>query len=392
MDEAARKKYCRLLMFDVPPPSNHTKNSLNTAEMPFMIDCTTSLENSFRTQDNFIFTSFEPMRVKPQSPIKNKKSISYKKTIEKDTIIDESYQQSIKKIPRPPNAFILYRRAKQKLITKERSNAKISQLLAKMWRDETEEEKLRWRKIADRKKVEHMQAHPGYVYRPKRPIFNDKRKRSKTTPSKQPISTLENTCVSELETSNVNLSTIESLVVFDNSSSYNHSFPSISPQESKPKEMNFNSEGGSNFFEQPKEMNFNLEGGFNFLEQPKETNFNPEGGFNFFEQLEEMNFNPEGGFNFFEQPEEMNFNPEGFNFLEQPEEINFNPEGGFNFLEQSKEMNFNSEGGFNFLEQYPQYSPYFFIDSPYNAQQNISQEQMMISNEFNRDPLFNIFS
>ncbi|CAB4491335.1 uncharacterized protein OCT59_026808 [Rhizophagus irregularis] len=373
MDEAARKKYCRLLMFDVPPPSNNTKNSLNTAEMPFMIDCTTSLENSFRTQDNFVFTSFEPMRVKPQSPIKNKKSISYKKTIEKDTIIDESYQQSIKKIPRPPNAFILYRRAKQKLITKERSNAKISQLLAKMWRDETEEEKLRWRKIADRKKVEHMQAHPGYVYRPKRPISNDKRKRSKTTPSKQPISTLENTCVSELETSNVNLSTIESLVVFDNSSSYNHSFPSISPQESKPKEMNFN-----------------LEGGFNFLEQPKETNFNPEGGFNFLEQPEEMNFNSEG-FNFLDQPEEMNFNSEGFNFLEQPEEMNFNPEGGF-FLEQPKEMNFNSEGGFNFLEQYSQYSPYFFIDSLYNAQENISQEQM---NEFiplNRDPLFNIFS
>jgi hypothetical protein len=104
-----------------------------------------------------------------------------------------------------------------------------------------------------------------------------------------------------------------------------------------------------------------------------------------------MNFNPEGGFNFLEQPEEMNFNSEGFNFLEQPEEMNFNPEGGF-FLEQPKEMNFNSEGGFNFLEQYPQYSPYFFIDSPYDDQQNISQEQMMISNEFNRDPLFNIFS
>ncbi|CAB4435906.1 unnamed protein product [Rhizophagus irregularis] len=68
MDEAARKKYCRLLMFDVPPPSNHFKGSLNTVEMPLMIDCTTSLENSsIRTQDNFVFTSFiEPMRVKPQ--------------------------------------------------------------------------------------------------------------------------------------------------------------------------------------------------------------------------------------------------------------------------------------------------------------------------------------
>ncbi|RIA98889.1 high mobility group box protein, partial [Glomus cerebriforme] len=74
------------------------------------------------------------------------------------------------KPPRPPNAFILYRRAKQPLITKERGkipNAMISKLLAKMWRNETEEEKLRWRKLADRKKMEHMQANPGYVYRPK---------------------------------------------------------------------------------------------------------------------------------------------------------------------------------------------------------------------------------
>ncbi|RGB39261.1 hypothetical protein C1646_754699 [Rhizophagus diaphanus] len=49
--------------------------------MPLMIDCTTSLEN---------------------------------KTIEKNVFIDESYlqiQQSIEKTPRPPNAFILYRRA-----------------------------------------------------------------------------------------------------------------------------------------------------------------------------------------------------------------------------------------------------------------------------------------
>ncbi|CAB4435905.1 unnamed protein product [Rhizophagus irregularis] len=57
------------------------------------------------------------------------------------------------------------------------------------------------KKIADRKKMEHVQAHPGYVYRLKKP--------RKTTPSKQPISTLENTCVPELVTSIVNPSTID---------------------------------------------------------------------------------------------------------------------------------------------------------------------------------------
>jgi hypothetical protein len=331
MDEAARKKYCRLLMFDVPPPSHNSKDSSNTVEMPLMIDCTTSLENSsIRSQDSFVFTSFvEPMRVKPQSsynkPLENQKSststsnkrfsdnitTSYEKNDKNNVIIDESYhqiQQSFEKTPRPPNAFILYRRAKQPLITKERgniSNAKISKLLAKMWRDETEEEKLHWQKIADRKKMEHMQAHPGYVYRPKKPISNDKRKRRKTTPQKQPTSTLKNTCVPDLTTSNVNSSsTIESVslpLVFcdDNSLFYNYSFPYIFPQESMVP---------------------------------------------------------------------------------------------YFFLEQPKEMNFNSVGGFNFFEQSSQYSPHFFIDSPYNTQQSISQEQMMIANgfiPFNCDPLFN---
>jgi hypothetical protein len=59
MDEAARKKYCRLLMFDVPPPSNNSKGSLSAAEMPLMIDCTTSFENSsIRTRDNFVYTIY----------------------------------------------------------------------------------------------------------------------------------------------------------------------------------------------------------------------------------------------------------------------------------------------------------------------------------------------
>src|SRR5205814_267238 len=102
-----------------------------------MIDCTTSLDNNtIRTQDNFVFTSFvEPMRVKPQTKsVKNKKnSVSSNKriyndvimTVENDTnngIIDEKFQQTAEKTPRPPNAFILYRRAKQPLITKERGN------------------------------------------------------------------------------------------------------------------------------------------------------------------------------------------------------------------------------------------------------------------------------
>ncbi|POG67415.1 hypothetical protein GLOIN_2v1779417 [Rhizophagus irregularis DAOM 181602=DAOM 197198] len=162
MDEAARKKYCRLLMLDVPPPSNHSKEN-----------------SSIRTQDNFVFTSFiEPMRLSSNSTVNREN-------------------------PKTSKCFHFIS-TKQLLITANISNAKISKLLAKMWRNETEEEKLYWKKIADRKKMEHVQAHPGYVYRLKKPG-----KRRKTTPSKQPISTLENTCVPELVTSIVNPSTID---------------------------------------------------------------------------------------------------------------------------------------------------------------------------------------
>jgi len=71
-----------------------------------------------------------------------------------------SKSQPAKRTPRPPNAFILYRRAKQPgIIASQRSltNAEVSRTISDMWRKEPEEIRLEWERYADRKKLEHMQ-------------------------------------------------------------------------------------------------------------------------------------------------------------------------------------------------------------------------------------------
>ncbi|RIA95621.1 high mobility group box domain-containing protein [Glomus cerebriforme] len=87
--------------------------------------------------------------------------------------------QPIKRIPRPPNAFILYRREKQPGIIasqKNLTNAEVSRLIADMWRKEPEEIRLEWERYAEQRKLEHMQA-PNYVYRPNRNKFKVEKKR-----------------------------------------------------------------------------------------------------------------------------------------------------------------------------------------------------------------------
>ncbi|CAH1765621.1 15300_t:CDS:2, partial [Entrophospora sp. SA101] len=84
-----------------------------------------------------------------------------------------------KRTPRPPNAFILYRREKQSEVTAKNdklTNADVSKVISKMWWKESEQERFRWEKTADRMKLLHMQEYPDYVYKPKKSI-NKKRKK-----------------------------------------------------------------------------------------------------------------------------------------------------------------------------------------------------------------------
>jgi len=78
----------------------------------------------------------------------------------------------IKKPPRPPNAFILYRRAKQPGIVATHqgiTNNEVSKEIGRMWHEEPAEVRQKFQKMADAAKQEHMKKYPEYRYRPRRP-------------------------------------------------------------------------------------------------------------------------------------------------------------------------------------------------------------------------------
>ncbi|CAG8557160.1 8211_t:CDS:2 [Funneliformis caledonium] len=78
----------------------------------------------------------------------------------------------VKKPPRPPNAFILYRRAKQPGIVARHqgiTNNEVSKEIGRMWHEEPAEIRQKFQRMADAAKQEHMKKYPEYRYRPRRP-------------------------------------------------------------------------------------------------------------------------------------------------------------------------------------------------------------------------------
>ena len=76
-----------------------------------------------------------------------------------------------KKIPRPPNAFILYRSDKQAIIKEENpkiDNKDISRIIGEMWNDESASVRQSYYWKAKLKKSEHERMYPDYSYHPKR--------------------------------------------------------------------------------------------------------------------------------------------------------------------------------------------------------------------------------
>ncbi|PLB51676.1 mating-type HMG-box protein MAT1-2 [Aspergillus steynii IBT 23096] len=101
------------------------------------------------------------------------------------------------KVPRPPNAFILYRQhhhPKVKEAYPAFSNNEISVILGKQWKAETEDVKMQFRHQAEDLKRKHAEEHPDYHYSPRKPSERKRRASSrqhtKTGQSaKSPIST-----------------------------------------------------------------------------------------------------------------------------------------------------------------------------------------------------------
>jgi hypothetical protein len=116
----------------------------------------------------------------------------------KDEVTSSSSGSSNVTIPRPPNAWILYRAAKSKeyaghqfsdhapasssLPAREKSvhinegfinQQGMSKFISKMWKSETNETRAHWRGVAEEKKRQHMQQYPEYRFSPKFKIFKE---------------------------------------------------------------------------------------------------------------------------------------------------------------------------------------------------------------------------
>ncbi|RKL05567.1 hypothetical protein BFJ68_g10666 [Fusarium oxysporum] len=74
------------------------------------------------------------------------------------------------KIPRPPNAYILY-----------------PQVLGRLWNSETREVRALYKQMADQKKAEHRRQYPDYQYRPRRP--SERRRRNNASSDRSTAAT-----------------------------------------------------------------------------------------------------------------------------------------------------------------------------------------------------------
>ncbi|KAL4805463.1 hypothetical protein BDV18DRAFT_140950 [Aspergillus unguis] len=89
------------------------------------------------------------------------------------------------KIPRPPNAFILYRQHHHPRVKEtypDLSNNEISVILGKQWRAEPEEAKLHFKNLAEEFKKKHAEEHPDYQYTPRKPSEKKRRATSRSFP------------------------------------------------------------------------------------------------------------------------------------------------------------------------------------------------------------------
>ncbi|KAK5120262.1 hypothetical protein LTR85_006468 [Meristemomyces frigidus] len=75
------------------------------------------------------------------------------------------------KIPRPRNAFILYRQHHQASVVAQHpglANPEISKIIGEQWQNQSAEVKGKWKALAEEEKLRHQQQYPTYRYQPKR--------------------------------------------------------------------------------------------------------------------------------------------------------------------------------------------------------------------------------
>ncbi|KAL8674738.1 MAG: hypothetical protein Q9168_000896 [Polycauliona sp. 1 TL-2023] len=75
------------------------------------------------------------------------------------------------KVPRPRNAFILYRQRHQASVVAQHpglANPDVSKVIGEQWRQASPESKQYWKNLAEEEKIRHQRQHPDYRYQPRR--------------------------------------------------------------------------------------------------------------------------------------------------------------------------------------------------------------------------------
>ncbi|OLY82948.1 Silenced mating-type M-specific polypeptide Mc [Smittium mucronatum] len=91
--------------------------------------------------------------------------------IKQDSYINNKDQSKVKRTPRPPNAFIIYRKEIQADVIKSNpgvSNKEISCIIGKMWKAAPQSIKDEYKEKADQEKIDHKKKFPDYKYQPRK--------------------------------------------------------------------------------------------------------------------------------------------------------------------------------------------------------------------------------
>ncbi|KAJ6786447.1 hypothetical protein PWT90_03332 [Aphanocladium album] len=96
------------------------------------------------------------------------------------TLCPSSLPRKHTKIPRPPNAYILYRRDRHSLVKQGDpglTNNEISQILGKAWNAEPPSVRQRYKEMSEKIKKTLLEKHPEYSYQPRKPSERKRRRK-----------------------------------------------------------------------------------------------------------------------------------------------------------------------------------------------------------------------
>ncbi|CAI7631910.1 unnamed protein product [Penicillium glandicola] len=146
-------------------PQIHQHISLNASKE------THKISNGPKSVGPMISTKELPLRDRSDRSSSSSASSTSPIKSQKESAMQFCLCQPDPKIPRPRNAFILYRQHYQAMVVAHNpglANPEISKIIGEQWRSLSEDDKSKWKALAEEEKARHQQQYPDYRYQPRR--------------------------------------------------------------------------------------------------------------------------------------------------------------------------------------------------------------------------------